>query len=180
MRMRSLEDDFRRLEAPEAPSITTHTINDRLNSLALTKLVATLKGYGNVLTPEHKRALRMILEGFTALASKQRIGRWGYGLGCGGGKTEATKAWVVANYELGWPYSVAISSSQVQDLDSIKRDLIKQGVPAEDVGLIHSYGKIIDKETGELVYLGKPPVSAADLCGDGVVRGDVHCLYGYG
>jgi len=26
----------------------------------------------------------------------------------------------------------------------------------------------------------KPPVSAADLCGDGVVRGDVHCLYGYG
>jgi len=28
--------------------------------------------------------------------------------------------------------------------------------------------------------LRKPPVSAADLCGDGVVRGDVHCLYGYG
>jgi len=29
-------------------------------------------------------------------------------------------------------------------------------------------------------FEGKPPVSAADLCGDGVVRGDVHCLYGYG
>ena len=98
------------------------------------------KGNDNTLTPDHKRALQMILEAFTALASKKRKGRWGYDLGCGGGKTEATKAWCVANYELGWPYSVAISSSRVRDLGVIKRSLIEQGVPEQDIGLLHSYG----------------------------------------
>jgi len=38
----------------------------------------------------------------------------------------------------------------------------------------------LDEDFASMCKSRKPPVSAADLCGDGVVRGDVHCLYGYG
>jgi len=153
-----------RLDEPHAlidPKPTRNDTNNRLNTLALQKLVATLEGYGNVLTPEHKLALQMILEAFTALASKKRKGRWGYDLGCGGGKTEATKAWTAALCELGFPYSVEISSSRIEDLDSIKRSLMADyGVPEHQIGLIHSRGKEVIKDTKELRYL--PPTEGND------------------
>ncbi len=38
------------------------------------------------------------------------------------------------------PYSVLICQTQVEHLCELKRQLIKNGVPEAEVGLVHSYG----------------------------------------
>jgi hypothetical protein len=110
-----------------------------LTNLAFSKLTEQLISYGNVLTSAHREALYCVTGRFTHLANGYRVGRWGYDLPCGSGKTEAAKAWCWALWKLNKPYSVAISASKVEALCELKRGLIALGVPETAIGLIHSY-----------------------------------------
>lgn len=103
------------------------------------RLEDNLTSFGNGLTNDHRRALLIIVTGLTHLANGTETGRYCFPLPCGGGKTQAIVAWASALHELKKPYSLAISASKVEALCDLKRDLIANGVPETEIGLVHSY-----------------------------------------
>jgi hypothetical protein len=111
-----------------------------LTNNALARLVANLEGFGTVLSTGHREALLRILGMFSLLASGKSAGRYAFDLDTGCGKTQAVVAWCAALVESGLPWSVAVACSKVEALCTLKRDLIRNGVPAEKIGLRHSYG----------------------------------------
>ena len=77
-------------------------------------------------------------------------GRFAYGLPPGTGKTQSVIAWIAAAWELGLGMSVAVSAAQIEALCDIKRDLITAGVPANAIGLRHTYGSgASEPDTGD-------------------------------
>jgi hypothetical protein len=129
----------RALASPTAARRNPVLRDKDLTDLAFAKLTERLASYGNVLTAAHREALYCVLGRFTHLSNGHKVGRWGYALPCGSGKTEAAKAWCWALWKLRKPYSVAISASKVEALCEIKRGLIALGVPESAIGLSHSY-----------------------------------------
>ncbi len=99
-----------------------------------------LEGYGNILNEAHRKALMCIVGRFTMLASGTHQGRHAYDLGCGCGKTQAVVAWCAELWHQRQPYSVLVCQTQVEHLCELKRQLIANGVPGDEVGLVHSYG----------------------------------------
>ncbi len=114
---------------------------DALSKAATERLEKNLEGYGNRLSTAHKKALACIIDRLTSLAAGQSKGRWAYDLPCGGGKTQATVAWCAELWHQHRPYSVMVCQTQVEHLCELKRQLIKNGVPGEEIGLIHTLGK---------------------------------------
>src|SRR5262249_38286428 len=64
--------------------------------------------------------------------------------GCG--KTRAIIEWATAVSKLNEPYSMVVSASRIEALCTLKRDMIANGVPTEQVGLIYTpqKGKTFD------------------------------------
>jgi hypothetical protein len=113
---------------------------ERLTDLAYTRLTTTLKQFENTLSTPHSDALRALVASMTNMASGELQGRYAFGLGTGLGKTSAIIAWLAAVEELrfhGIP--AAVCASKVEALCQLKRDLIKNGVPAGKIGLLHTY-----------------------------------------
>lgn len=102
-----------------------------------------LNNFENKVSPAHGNALRAIMAGMAETAYKVKQGRFAYPLFMGGGKTSAVIAFVTTLHKLGYDkedgISVVVSASKVAALEDLKRALISHGVPAEKVGLIHSY-----------------------------------------
>ncbi len=113
---------------------------NKLNVIANRKLIDTLEAYGNAPGKGQREALDAIISGFSDMALGRLRGRVPYPLFPGGGKTQSIVAWLSAASECGYgALSVAVCASQVEALCDLKRDLVKSGIPAERVGLIHSY-----------------------------------------
>ena len=111
-----------------------------LTGPAYKRLYETLVGYGNRLSAAHAAALYSMLVAMTRMAQGRLAGRWAFGLPTGTGKTQAIVAWIATLHELGLDHvSVAISASKVEALCELKRDLLKHGVPADKIGLLHGY-----------------------------------------
>jgi hypothetical protein len=91
--------------------------------------------------------------------------RLAYGLACGGGKTLMAQSWMAAVHATGKPYSVAYAASEVEVLCSIKRNLTRDfGVPADKVGLLHSYTYDPDKAAKRVPgYASLPATPEAEL-----------------
>lgn len=131
---------------PFAPLSALATPDDHdprplLTEAAHNALCARLLSFKNILSPEHREALRSVLRGFTCLAFGGR-GRIAYPLATGMGKTQAVVAWCAAAFQHGAfdgaGISIAVSTSHVAALCRLKRDLIEAGVPASFIGLVHS------------------------------------------
>ena len=138
--------------APETPA-TPRLSHRQLSMPALANLVATLKRYGNVLSDEHTMALAALTGAMTNMVTGELTGRWAYGLPTGMGKTSAIIAWCARLAELRLDdVSVAVSASKVEALCELKRDLIKAGVPAGRIGLVHA--KRYDPAKAEAVRQG--------------------------
>jgi hypothetical protein len=117
-------------------------VPEHLNSLALEILLTELRSFGNKLNDDHVNALKKLLSSYTSMARGELMGRVAFPLGTGLGKTSSIRAWIIAAHQeglLGSAVSLAVACSRIEALADLKRDLVRAGVPAEQVGLIHSY-----------------------------------------
>jgi hypothetical protein len=110
----------------------------RVTSAATEQLLASLASYGNVLSAELEFGLTALLTRMTEMATGRFTGRRGWGLPCGGGKTQAAVAWSWAAWKLRAPWSVLIASSRIDNLMEIREELLKLGTDPEAIGLLHS------------------------------------------
>jgi hypothetical protein len=123
-----------------------------LATLAYTKLVTTLTRSGNIVSDQHRESLMMMLGMYSLLASGKKTGRYAFDLSVGGAKSQSVVAWCAALAELQragkgrssfWQQqthvSVLVTAAKVEALCDTKRDLIAAGVPAEAIGIWHSY-----------------------------------------
>ncbi len=111
-----------------------------LTKAAFERLTGFLEGHGNSLDSNHRSALYALVGAMTRMAQGKLTGRWAFGLPTGMGKSSAIVAWCASLNALGIDHvSVAVAASKVEALCDMKRALIAQGVPAEKIGLIHSY-----------------------------------------
>ena len=127
-----------------------------LPKMALSILVGELQGYGNRLSVAHKKALGALLKGYTRMAFRDELrwgnsgrddirplqGRWAVALDTGCGKSMSIAAWCAALYRfpgIGEGPGVAIAASRVEALCDLKRKLVGLGIPADRIGLHHSY-----------------------------------------
>lgn len=127
-------------------------------------LSANLSGFGNVLSETHREALMRVVGGMAMLAtgawrrsyphSSERVA---YPLDTGLGKTESVVALLAAIHQLGLPLSVAVATSKVEDLASMYRRLMDNGVPAEMIAVWHS--KEYDLEKLEAIRAGDTRVT---------------------
>ena len=121
-----------------------------LAALAHEKVIAALKGYGNVVGVKHALALRQLMDGLTKQGLGIERGRFAYGLPPGTGKTQGVIAWIAAAWELRLGLSVAVSAAQIEALCDLKRHLVCAGVPISQIGLRHSYGaQASEPDTGD-------------------------------
>ncbi|MDE1183582.1 hypothetical protein [Paraburkholderia sp.] len=139
---------------PESTGIPTPGM--RLTSLALDILCARLQAYGNRLGSDHRKALNMMLDGFTRLAEGARDRR-AFGAPTGSGKSQAIVAWCAAAHRLGrlGSLSVAIACEQVESLCDLVREMVKAGVPRDSIGLFHKYD--LDPTSGAWTTGAPPP-----------------------
>jgi hypothetical protein len=117
-------------------------VPEYLNTVALEILLAELRRFGNKLNDDHANALKKLLSAYTGMARGELTGRVAFPLATGLGKTSSIRAWIIAAHQeglLGTAVSLAVACSRVEALADLKRDLVSAGVPAEQIGLIHSY-----------------------------------------
>jgi hypothetical protein len=121
---------------------------------AFLHLIEKLKGYGNQPGPEQMETLAGTMKAYTDMVQRKLNGRYALPLPTGFGKTQSIIAWVSQLYKSGiTDKSVAVCASKVEELCSIKRELIAEGVPDEHIGLFHSYR--YDQETAEAYLNGE-------------------------
>ena len=89
---------------------------------------------------KHASILVYITGTLTRLATGKLEGRWASGGPCGSGKTLSAQAWIAAVHELDRPYSCVVVASEVNALIEFRRRLLEFGVPAEKIGILHSFG----------------------------------------
>ncbi len=138
---------------------------DRLTALALEITTENFRKFGNELYEQHIGELSAMLQGMSELARGKRTGRYAYDLDCGLGKTQAVVGLCAAIHRLKLDkLSVAVSASQVEALCQLKRELLANDVPAEKIGLTHSYrhdaGDPMTKRNG---YASEPRTEDNDL-----------------
>ena len=108
-------------------------------------LLTKLQTYGNTLSPAHEQALWGLIWAYNSMSNGEMQGRYAFPLPCGTGKTQSIVSFCQALAELNktnpeyQEISIAVSASKVEALCDLKRDLINSGVPAEWIGLFHSY-----------------------------------------
>ncbi len=126
--------------------------NDQdLTERAFSIVEEMMNGYGNVLSRKHCEALFALASRYTHLATGHLKGRYGFPLPCGGGKTVSAIAWCAANWQLQKGHSVLICTAHLPELCKLKSAMIKQGVPEEQIGVLHSC-KSLDESRG-ITYL---------------------------
>ena len=141
----------RRKVAAKMKQITKHgSPREKLSLGALEILEKKIESYGNILSVEHKKALLEVCDLYSRIIFGETTGRYVVALDCGLGKTLSVVALVAAIHKLGYDSrSVMICQSRVSELCLMNDALIEAGVPAEKIGLVHSYGydplaKVVD------------------------------------
>ncbi len=79
--------------------VNTRLLAHRVTDTAKEQLLASLASYGNVLSADLEFGLTALLTRMTEMATDRFTGRRGWGLPCGGGKTQAAVAWVLCKGE---------------------------------------------------------------------------------
>jgi hypothetical protein len=135
-------DKRREFDSPACQKKRPEQVDWRLTQAARARVVRTLENYGNVVDEAQHSALLCVVACFTMLAAGVKTGRYAYDLVPGYGKTEAVIAWCSEAYrytpQRGRKFTALICSTKVMDLCAIKAKLIAQGVPEQEIGLVHS------------------------------------------
>jgi hypothetical protein len=97
-----------------------------------------MEKYNNVLSTAQRDALHVITHRFTMLASGATTGRFAFDLAAGCGKTQAVVAWCAELVRLQKPFAVTICAQKINELCALKRELLINGVPEAEIGLVHS------------------------------------------
>lgn len=112
-----------------------------LTQQAYTRLVSFLQKVGNTLNIQHKMALQSLADAMTRMAEGKITGRLAFGLPTGTGKTTAIIEWCASVHALGLPYSIAVSSSRIDALVTMKASMMAAGIPEDMIGLLHESPK---------------------------------------
>jgi hypothetical protein len=112
-----------------------------LTQMATTRLIWFLQKVGNTLSDNHKPSLCSLTDAMTRMAEGKVTGRLAFGLPTGTGKTTAIIEWCASVHALGLPHSVAVSSSRIDALLTMKADMLKAGIPDSMIGLLHESPK---------------------------------------
>ena len=136
---------------PPEPDILQGMEEDpELTRRAFNILLENLKRYGNDPGKGQQAALLEVLKAYTDMVQGVQHGRFAFPLATGMGKTQSIVAWTSALYQLGITHvSLAVCASKVEALCMLKRDLMKEGVPEEAIGLLHSYNYDGGKHLGK-------------------------------
>lgn len=116
-------------------------MSQELTTQAHAGLVDSLQKFGNTLSPQHEQALFALVDSFTRMASGDLKGRWAFPIPTGCGKTRAVIEWATAVSKLKLPFSLVVSASRIEALCTMKRDMIKNGIPRDQIGLIYALSK---------------------------------------
>jgi len=109
-----------------------------LTETAFVNLTKSLERFGNKLSIPHRKALSSLVASFTDMAQGHLTGRVAFPISTGCGKTRAIVEWSAAVSKLGLPYSLVVSASRIEALCTLKRDMVKAGVPEEKIGLVYT------------------------------------------
>lgn len=108
-----------------------------LTALAQKNLVTSLESFRNVLSIPHTDALLTLVQSMTDLAVGKLTGRWAFPIPTGCGKTRAIIDWCASMTQLHLPYSVAVASSRIDALITLRDAMTKAGIPEFMIGLLH-------------------------------------------
>jgi hypothetical protein len=112
-----------------------------LTQMATTRLIWFLQKVGNTLSDNHKLSLCSLTDAMTRMAEGKVTGRLAFGLPTGTGKTTAIIEWCASVHALGFPYSIAVSSSRIDALLTMRADMLKAGIPDSMIGVLHESPK---------------------------------------
>lgn len=152
-------------------------MNHELTMEAHAHLIASLQCFGNTLSAQHEEALYALVEAMTDMAHGSLKGRYAFPLPTGAGKTRAIIEWATAVSRLGLPLSLIVSASRIEALCALKRDMMGNGVPEKQIGLI--YTRVFEKgnkgKATELKYSLPPTEDDNDqrpflLCSHQLIR----------
>ncbi len=125
---------------------------DQLTGDAHYLLCTELEKRGNVLAETHRDALWSLLETFTNYVAGTDSGRQAFALPTGMGKTSAVAAFIATLWARDIQASVAVAASKVEELCSLKRELVRLGVPADMIGLKHTVDSASEPSTGNASF----------------------------
>lgn len=109
-----------------------------LTATAQRGLVASLERFHNTLSMPHRKALYTLVEAMSTMATGTLTGRYAFGLPTGTGKTRAIIEWATAVSKLQQPYSLVVSASRIEALCTMKRDMVANGIPEGQIGLVYT------------------------------------------
>lgn len=114
--------------------------SEELVRLARTHWLSSLRKNGNQPSPEHQHAGWQLLRAMVDQLYGVSPGRYAYAVPCGGGKTQAVVALLLAMFDLRilGSKTVLVVAQQVSALCSIKRQLRDSGIPEYAIGIVHS------------------------------------------
>ena len=139
-----------------------HTTQD-LTRHAHRRLISFLQDKGNVISPDHRIALRTLCEAFFAMSKGEIEGRWAVGLPTGAGKTSAAIECMATLHHIGHrEMSVVVSAGRIKALWDMKHGLIAAGVPEHKIGLMYVDGKHAKDETGKPLPGYLPPIASTE------------------
>jgi hypothetical protein len=113
--------------------------------MATTRLLKFLEKVGNRPNVHHKMALSALNDTMTKMAEGSITGRLAFGLATGTGKTSAIIEWCASVQYLNLPYSIAVSSSRIDALVTMKAAMVAAGIPEAKIGLLHESPKKAEK-----------------------------------
>lgn len=119
---------------------TTLPASEELVQLVHTLWLSSLCKNGNQPSAEHRHAGWQLLRAMVDQLYGVRPGRYTYAVPCGGGKTQAVVALLLAMFDLRvlGDKTVLVVAQQVSALCEIKRQLLDSGIPEQLVGIVHS------------------------------------------
>lgn len=150
------------LAAPPCPIET-------LTGAAFDDLIDALTRYGNKLDPStpggrrHREALRAVLHTYSHLAITREPGRVAYPLAVGVGKTQSIASWCAAVHRLDLDLSILVCQEKVNSLEELYRDLLKKGIPAERIGILHSKPHDPQRAHRDETYASLPSCDLRDV-----------------
>ena len=119
------------------PAADRFSWSERLTNLAHDDLVTTLHNFGTRLSERHSDALRAILSHYSKLSYRETEGRFAYPLATALGKTQSVVSWCATVHRQNLGRTVLVCQEQIDSLIETYNDLIKKGIPADKVGIIH-------------------------------------------
>ncbi len=125
---KTIQQIMKKQDEEQADSITDEAYNilkDIYASRSITQTVA------------ESLATKQTFKAIHNICAKRLLGRYVLSLSAGSGKTTFMIAWCSLIHRQGLNYSVSIASQKVDDCFKLRKQLLEQGVPEEEIGILY-------------------------------------------